>query len=88
MKDRSRGLNGKNDQEILSLAPQKHSSDLESARLNFLKSNIPMGGGQAAGANYGNFSHRVPGAAGQGGAGTVGTALNYNSNTAGQPTKK
>lgn len=86
MKDRSRGLNGKNEQEVVALAPQKHSSELESARPNFMNSHAPLGGGPST--NYGNFSHRVPGPTSQSGAGTVGTALNYSSNTTGQPTKK
>jgi len=86
MKDRSRGLNGKNDSEVTALAPQKHSSEVESARPNFMHSHAPLGGGPST--NYGNFSHRVPGPTSQSGAGTVGTALNYSSNTTGQPTKK
>lgn len=86
MKDRSRGHTGQNESEVIALAPQKHSSELESARLNFLNSNAPLGGGPST--NYGNFSHRVPGPTSQSGAGTVGNALNYSSNTTGQPTKK
>jgi hypothetical protein len=34
---------------------QKHSSEIDSARQNFVKANIPLGG------NFGNFSHRAQG---------------------------
>jgi hypothetical protein len=80
MKDKSGGLTGKNEHESGPLAAQKHSSDLASARQNFAKANVPLVTGHTGGANYGNFSHRVPG---QSGAGN-----NYNSHSQGQPSKK